>query len=158
MYLRLKNKNKSNHAHKHRQESIMQTMISPHVKDREQDQPQCPDDREEDRNDGRELVEPTLVSYQVASVSKPALWEKGQIEKHDGDGAAGNEEWLEAFCSNVGDVTIIPSQMNVSICNKVEGKDIHMNIHTQLFVPHAYLHILVSLVRTMRRTGQWVYL
>lgn len=83
----------------------MQTMMSPHVKDREQDQPQCPDDGEEDRNNGRELVEPALVFYQVAGVSKPALREKRQIEKHDGDGAAGNEEWLEAFGSNVGDVT-----------------------------------------------------
>jgi hypothetical protein len=50
----------------------MKSMVSPGIKDREQDQTHGASNGEANCNDGAELVEP-FIPLEITSVSKPAL-------------------------------------------------------------------------------------
>lgn len=77
------------------------------IEDRQENQTERTGNGEENREDGAQLIEPTLVRNELAGMTKPALGQEGQVQEDDGDDAARDEERFQARGANIGDVSVI---------------------------------------------------
>ncbi|KAG5946145.1 hypothetical protein E4U53_006622 [Claviceps sorghi] len=82
----------------------MHPLVTEDVKDGQKNQARRAGKGTHDAQADEGLFAARPVGHQPAAVAEPALGEKGQVESHDGEARAGDEEGLERAGADVTDV------------------------------------------------------
>jgi hypothetical protein len=108
--------------HEDSQHGLVDIREAPGVEDREEDQAESTDNSKGNGESRKDLLSDVVVLYQTALVSEPALQTESDIEHHDHNTRASNEQWFapssRAESRDVHDMLarVIPRVARVALC------------------------------------------
>jgi hypothetical protein len=110
------------YLHEDSQHGLVDIREAPRVKDREEDQAESTDNSEGNSEPRKNLFGNVVVLYQTALVSEPALQTESDIEHHNHNTRASDEQWFapssRAESRDVHDMLagVIPRVARVALC------------------------------------------